>query len=204
MDVCCDLDKTTETPLIPIPSYKLFTLESLQEQLKYLNDKAESSEEPEKLVMEIERCKTKITNLRGEQAIYDSKKTTKNMFRIVKNIDKVVNEENKKRNVLIQELLKDHTEDPEKSSSIKKEIDESLEKSLLYIEEKKLLQKRTSAPFSKKFYEEQEMNLIELRTQINALAKNDEIMRKSLEQKRIFLMNKENELRDKEKFIFES
>lgn len=199
-----DLDKTIDAPLIPIPSYRLFTMESLQEHLKYLQEKAQLSSDPEKLIREIERCKTQITNLRGEKAIYDSRKKTKSMFKLVKKIERVVNEENRKRNDLIKELLSDNNQSSEKSLQIKVEIEQSLEKSMLKLEEKKLIYKRTSIIFSKKFYEEQERILMELKSQITALSKIDEINKGVLEQKKIQISIKENELREKEKFIMEN
>ena len=199
-----DLDKTTETPLIPMPAYRLFTVESLQEQLKMLEEKSHESSEPERFIREIERCKTQIINLRGEQAIYECKQKTKNMFKIVKNIDQIVRKENKKRNTLLNQFFRDSDDNPNKEYCIKKEIEESLDRSLMILQKKSLLRKRTSAPFTKQFYDEQENNLIELRSQINALSKHDEIARKSMEQKMLQLEIKEKELKEKERFIFEN
>ena len=184
-------------------SYKVFTIESLNEQLKFLQEKAQNSSQPEKLVREIERCKTQIINLRGEQAIYECKQKTKNMFKIVKNIDKIVTKENKKRNKLIERFFRESNEQPENSLQIKREIEDSLDKSLRRLEEKKLLEKRTSMPISKKFYEHQENNLLELRSQINVLSKHDEIQRQSFEYKKKLLEDKEIELNEKEKFLIE-
>ncbi|OMJ81999.1 hypothetical protein SteCoe_17434 [Stentor coeruleus] len=198
-----DLDRTLDTPFIPVPTYKYFTLDALNEQLKYLEEKAQTSSDPQKFLREIERCKTQITNLRGEQAIYDCKQKTRNMFKIVKHIEKSVKSENSKRNNLIKELIRDSNCSSDHSQILKKEIEESLDVSLKRLEDKKLVQKRTAVVFKKNFYEDQEESLRELRTQINVLTKHDNIMQKSLQQKKAALVNKEIELQEKEKFLMD-
>jgi hypothetical protein len=183
---------------VPVPSYKNVTLESLQEHLRFLEDKASTSTPNEKLMIEIERCKTKITNKRGEQAIQDCKIQTKTMFKKFETIEKTVKKENQKRGKLIKQLLRDSNGD---SESLKQEIQESLSKSLMKLEEKAILKKRSG---NNENFNEDGYNLNELRTQINALFKFDMMIKKNLEKEKIKIEAKQLELKQREKFLLEN
>ncbi|OMJ68686.1 hypothetical protein SteCoe_33793 [Stentor coeruleus] len=198
-----DMDKSINSPFIPIATYKYFTIDELNNQLKHLEEKALTSSDPHKFLREIERCKTHITNLRGEQAILDCKQKTKNMFKIVKNIEKSVKSESSKRNNLIKRLIHDSNGDLDYDENVKKDIEESLDRSLKKLEEKRLVQKRSAVVFKRNFYEDQEDTIRELRTQLNILTKHDNIIKKSYEQKKIYLLSKEIELQEREKFLMD-
>ena len=184
---------------VPVPSYKNVSIESLQEHLKFLEEKASICTPNEKLLIEIERCKTKITNLRGEQAILDCKNQTKTMFKKFETIEKTVKKENQKRGKLIKQLLRDSNGD---SESLKHEIEASLGKSLMKLEEKNILRRRSGNMADR--MNEDGYNLAELRTQINTLFKYDEMIKKSLEKQKKKIEAKENELKQREKFLLEN
>ena len=184
---------------VPVPSYKNVSIESLQDHLKFLEEKASICTPNEKLLIEIERCKTKITNLRGEQAILDCKNQTKTMFKKFETIEKTVKKENQKRGKLIKQLLRDSNGD---SESLKHEIEASLGKSLMKLEEKNILRRRSGNMADK--LNEDGYNLAELRTQISSLFKYDEMIRKSLEKQKKKIDAKENELKQREKFLLEN
>lgn len=191
------LESSSEEIQMPVPSYKTVSLEGLQDQLKFLEEKVLTSCEPEKVFIEIERVKTRMTTLRGEQVIQNCKNSTKNTFKVFKTIEKNVKSENNKRGKLIKQFLRDSNGD---SGNIKQEIETSIGKSLIKLEEKKMLQRRVGG-VNESLLAEQEAGLAELRLQVNSLFKHDEMLKKSLEVKKQMLADKENELRQREKFL---
>lgn len=191
------LESSSEDIQLPVPAYKTVTLESLQDQLRFLEEKASTSSEPEKVFIEIERVKTRMTTLRGEQVIQDCKNSTKNTFRVFKTIEKTVKSENDKRGKLIKQYLRDSNGD---SGNIKQEIETSIGKSIVKLEEKRMLQRRVGGA-NESLLAEQEAGLSELRLQVNSLFKHDEMLKKNLETKKQMLTVKENELRQREKYL---
>lgn len=191
------LESSSEEIQMPVPSYKTVSLEGLQDQLKFLEEKVLTSSEPEKVFIEIERVKTRMTTLRGEQVIQNCKNSTKNTFKVFKTIEKNVKSENNKRGKLIKQFLRDSNGD---SGNIKQEIETSIGKSIIKLEEKKMLQRRVGG-VSESLLAEQEAGLAELRLQVNSLFKHDEMLKKNLEIKKQLLTDKENELRQREKFL---
>jgi len=191
------LESSSEDIQLPVPAYKTVTLESLQDQLRFLEEKASTSSEPEKVFIEIERVKTRMTTLRGEQVIQDCKNSTKNTFRVFKTIEKTVKTENDKRGKLIKQYLRDSNGD---SGNIKQEIESSIGKSIVKLEEKRMLQRRVGG-VNESLLAEQEAGLSELRLQVNSLFKHDEMLKKNLEIKKQLLTEKENELRQREKYL---
>ncbi|CAG9330825.1 unnamed protein product [Blepharisma stoltei] len=93
------------------PSYRFKQVAGLQGHLQELESKikeySETNEDPDKIELKIDNVKNKILNLRGEKAIYESKKQARSLAHMVKIMEKEssVNQE-KRRKDLIQQIYK--------------------------------------------------------------------------------------------------
>ncbi|CAG9316166.1 unnamed protein product [Blepharisma stoltei] len=92
------------------PSYRFKQVIGLQGRLEELESKikeySETTGDPDKIELKIDNVKNKISNLRGEKAIYESKKQVRSLAHMVRAMEKESDNKEKKRKDLIQQIYK--------------------------------------------------------------------------------------------------